>query len=318
MQVVGGERQQVGFVELGRGGAEMADVEALDQFVDTGAQLHRIGRAKPRHQRQKRHRFNPAGAQIAQGKRAEAFRERFALRPGQQRMVGEFRHRAAKRLDDLDLRRGVGHMVRATHHVGNPVVDVVADRGQRIEKLPVAADQHRVRYAGRVDRQVAQNAIGPFDPLVVQLEAPVAGATLGAQLVLFGFTQVQSRAVIDRRFAHVQLFLALQVQFGRRLETLVKPPAGAQLIRRRFVAVQPGRLPLQPVPGEAQPGQVLLDRLHILGLGAFGVGIVDAQDKRPLPLSRDHVVEQRGAQVADMQITRGGRGETGGGHWHAP
>ncbi len=63
--------------------------------------------------------------------------------------------------------------------MGHAIVHVVANRSQSIQELPVATDQNRVRHRCCINRQVAKDAISPIDPLVVQLEAPVAVAALG-------------------------------------------------------------------------------------------------------------------------------------------
>ncbi len=123
--------------------------------------------------------------------------------------------------------------------MGHAHLGVIDDRGQRVQYLPIAADQHRITDRCRIDRDIAQDAIEPFDTLMIQPEPPHPGPALGAQSIALGLGQIQRGAVIDRRFAHVQLFLALEIQFHRRLERLVKPLAGAQFIRRRRIAVQP-------------------------------------------------------------------------------
>ena len=53
----------------------------------------------------------------------------------------------AQRLEDLDLRAGVGDVVLAADHVGDAEVDVVDHRGQRVEIGAVLADQHRIALA---------------------------------------------------------------------------------------------------------------------------------------------------------------------------
>ena len=59
----------------------------------------------------------------------------------------------------------------------------------------------------------------------------MARAPLGAIGLFLIFGQVQPRAVIDRRPAHVHLLLALEVQFGRRVETLVETVSNRIVIR---------------------------------------------------------------------------------------
>jgi hypothetical protein len=159
----------------------MAQVEPLGNPSSDPASDHRLRRPEPRHQAQKRHGLHPRFAQIAQGQRAQALRQRLPLRAGQQGMVREGRRRAAQRLDDLDLRRGVGHVVGPAHDMGDPHVHVVHDRRDGIEHLPIRADQHRVRDAARIDRQIAEDAVRPLDPLPIQLETPDARTALCAQ-----------------------------------------------------------------------------------------------------------------------------------------
>jgi len=74
--------------------------------------------------------------------------------------------------------------------MGDAEVDIVTDRGERVEKLAVGADQNRVGHRGGVDRERAEDAVGPLDALVVEQEAPHAVAALGAQLVLLGVGKV--------------------------------------------------------------------------------------------------------------------------------
>ena len=257
-----GQREQVVGIKLRRRRPEGRDVEAVDQILHRMGQLHRLRRAKPRHQRQQRHRLHPLRAQIAQRQRAKTLGQRLALRAGQQRMVRKGGRRAAHRLHDLDLGGGIGHMIRAAHDAGHAHVDVIDRRGKGIQHLPVGPDQHRVRHAGGIDGDRAKDAVGPFDPRLVQQKAPVAAAVF-AQAGLVSLGQRQRRAVIDRGLVHVQLLLALQVQLDGGFEAFIEPPVGAQLIGGLGIAVHPQRLLFDPVPGQAQPLQVFHDPVGI-------------------------------------------------------
>ena len=225
-------------------------------------QFHRLRRAKPCHQRQKRHRLHPLRAQVTQRQRAQTFRQRLALGAGQQRMVRKGGRCAAQRLHDLNLRRRVGHMIRAPHDAGHPHVDVIDRRGKGIQHLPVGPDQDRVRHAGGVDGDRAKDAIGPFDARLVKKEPPVAAAVF-AQFFLVCLGQRQRGAVIDRGLVHVQLLRALQVQLDRRFKAFVEPPVCPQLIGSLCIAVHPPGLLFDPVPGQAQPLQVFHDPVGI-------------------------------------------------------
>ena len=209
-------------------------------------------------------------------------------------------------------------MVRTAHDVGHAHVGIVHAAGEGVKHLPIRADQHGIADRGRVDRDVAQDAVGPFDPLMLQQEAPVTLAPLGPQAILVRIRQRQAGAVIDRGPAHVQQLLALEIQFGRGLEHLVKPALGLQRLGLGAVAVQPQGLTLDPVPMQAQPVEIALDALDIFLARALPVGIVKPQDEGSAGLPGDQIVEQRGAQVAHMNVAGGRWRETGDGHGASP
>ncbi len=78
-------------------------------------------------------------AQLGQRQRAEALGQPLAFGAGEEVVVGEGRDRAAQRLEDLDLRAGIGDVVLAADHVGDAQVDIVDHRGQRCrDRLPSA------------------------------------------------------------------------------------------------------------------------------------------------------------------------------------
>ncbi len=64
-------------------------------------------------------------------------------------------------------------------------VDVVDDRWQRVEIGSVLAHQHRIGEGGRVDVLGPADQVVPFDPAVVELEAPMRPATLGFECGAF-------------------------------------------------------------------------------------------------------------------------------------
>ena len=313
------QRHQILGIEFRGRGAKLADVKALGDLIQRHPQFHRLARPQPRHQAQQGLGRDPAGAQIAQRQRAQTFRQLLAPRPGQQAVVGKARRRAAHGFHDLDLRRGIGHVVGAAHDMGHAHIHIIHRRGEGIKHLPIGPDQHRVRHRARINRDVAQNAIGPFDAGLVQLEPPIAIAALGAHFGALLFAQMQARAVIDRRLAHVQLLLAFEVELGRRFKAFIEPARCFQHFCLFGIALQPQRLPLDLVPGQAQPFQILHQRIDIFLLGALTVGVVQTQDELAAGFAGDQIVEQRGAQVAHMDVTGGRRGETGdGGHRGSP
>ena len=146
-----------------------------------GVGLDRQAGARQRRDGRDREPLEPLLPQLGQRQRAEPLAQPLAFRAGQQVVVRKERHRAAQRLDDLDLRAGVADVVLAADHVGDAEVDVVDHRGQRVEVGAVLADQHRVGHRGRVD------GLRPLDQIVevhrpaIELEAPMRLPALGLE-----------------------------------------------------------------------------------------------------------------------------------------
>ena len=308
--------EEILYIKLGRGRAKARYIEPVDQLAHIRLQFHRIRRPKTCHQAQQRHRLHPPLPHLAQAERAKAFGQGFPLRPGQQGMMGKLRGLAAQRFDDLNLRRRIGDMVRPAHHMGHTHLRIIHNRGERVKNLPIRLDQHRVADAGRIDGNVAQNAICPFNPRMIQLEPPDPLPALRAQRLPLRVAQRKRSTVINRRAPHIQLLLALQIQLHRRFKRLIEAINAAQMIRCCGVAIKPRGLPLDPVPMQAQPGQIFPDPLDIFFLGALRIGVVNAQDEFAPRLPGNQEVHQGGAQVSDMNMAGWRRSETGGGHGH--
>ena len=58
--------------------------------------------------------------------------------------MGEARHLAAERFENLDLHRRVHHVVLAADDMGDGEIDVIDHRGQCVEISAVLAHQHRI------------------------------------------------------------------------------------------------------------------------------------------------------------------------------
>jgi hypothetical protein len=101
--------------------------------------------------------------------------------------------------------------------------------------------------------------------------------------------------------------LALDLEApGARL--LVGPTRCRETRARRLVAVEPPRLPRLPVPVDAEPAEIRLDRLGEFRGGARGVGVVEAKDERAAGFARVEPVDERRAGVAEMKAPgRAGR-----------
>ena len=106
---------------------------------------------------------------------------------------------------------------------------------------------------------------------------------------------------------------------GDRLALDAEPPGARLLVRpsrrrekraRRLVMSEPLRLARLPVPVEAEPAEVRLDRLRIFLGRARGIGVVEAEDERPARLPCIEPVDERGAGVAEMETPGRARRET--------
>ncbi len=64
------------------------------------------------------------------------------------------------------------------------------------------------------------------------------------------------------------------------------------------------------VPLQAKPAKVLEDGQLRFARRTLGVGVLDAEDERPVVPARKEPVEQRRARVADVQVAGWGWGET--------
>ena len=80
-----------------------------------------------------------------------------------------------------------------------------------------------------------------------------------------------------------------------------------------MLALAPHRL----FPGDAEPRQVLVDRLLVFRPAARGVDILDAQQEPAAGRARHVEIEQRGERMAEMQIAVRARREAEDGTGHA-
>ena len=78
-------------------------------------------------------------------------------------------------------------------------------------------------------------------------------------------------------------------------------------------ALAPHRL----LPGDAEPGQVVVDRLLVVRPAARRVDVLDAQQEPPAGRARHVEIDQRGQRMAEMQMAVRARRETEHGRGHA-
>ena len=136
----------------------------------------------------------------------------------------------------------------------------------------------------------------------------------GAQFVFFRCREQKCCPIIDRRFAHVQLFFTLQVQLDRSFETFIDPAHLNQQRLGRHILRDAQGLPFGMVPLQPQPAQIGLEPLDVFFLRPLGVGIVNAQDEAAAILPGYRIVHQGRPQVADVNPAGRRRGKAGSGH----
>ncbi len=71
------------------------------------------------------------------------------------------------------------------------------------------------------------------------------------------------------------------------------------------------------LPRDAEPGEIVVDRLLVFGTTARLVDVLDPQQHPPARRSRQVVVEQRGQRVAEMQMAVRARRKSENGWRHA-
>ena len=167
--------------------------------------------------------------------------------------------------------------------------------------MPSARTDDGVAHVVRLQLDAAAYQVVPRDLLGIEQKAPVRAPAFRLQPAALVVAEAQRRPVVDRRPPPRQLPLALVLQLFRRLVSGIEAARGAQPLARRFVGGEPLRLPGTAVPVQPQPAQVLLDGGDELLARALAIGVVDPQQEMPAPPSREQPVDQRRADVADVQ-----------------
>ena len=199
-------------------------------------------------------------------------------------------------------------MVGATDHRGDGEVDVVHHRGQAVEIAAVGADQHGIALARLVDM------LGPRTRSVQALRPPESLKRQWGRLALASRrarspAEGERGAVVDRRRAALELELALEGEFLRRLVAGIEPPARLQPLGRLGIALQAIRLARHLVPGKAQPAEIRLDALGEGGGRALAIRIVEAQQEPAAGALGIKPVGERDIGIAGMEPARRARRE---------
>ena len=197
--------------------------------------------------------------------------------------MGELGGLYAKRLEELEVLRGVHHVILAADHVGHLHFDVIHDVDEMEDVGAVAAfHDHvgRVRLIAVIDGHIPADEIVDGDRFAVEAETPgiavLVEAVGGEELFEIGVVDVVALGLVVR---------AVRPAFFRPL-----------------------------IPVEAEPVHAVEDRLAgCLGV-AGGIGVLDAEDERAFVLTGEEPVEKGGAGAADVEVAGGGGGETGADH----
>ena len=262
MQELGIERTQLLDIEARRRTRQFPEGEVRHELVEARMRRDRVGGADGRGVARHGERLEPLLAHALNGERPVALGQRLTLGADQQIVMAEGRRLGAQRLEQLDLRRGIGDVILAADHMGDAEVDVVDHARQRVEIGAVGADQHRVGQRGGVDMLLAAHEIVPHHVAGLEQEAPMGLATLRLELGPIGLGELQRGAVIDRRPPARELALALELQLLLRLVGRIEPAARLQLLDRVGVEREALGLLDLAVPGEPEPGEILADALR--------------------------------------------------------
>ena len=141
--------------KIGRRGADVAEVEELDQLLPREDLLVAVGPAEPRQVVHHRLGQDPLVPERLDRGRPVALGQALPVRPEDHRDVGEHRQRVAERLVAEDLLRRVREVVVAADHVGDLHRDVVHDHAEVVGRRAVGAHEDPVVELARSKRHVA-------------------------------------------------------------------------------------------------------------------------------------------------------------------
>ncbi len=248
-----------------------------------------------------------------------ALRERRVIGAHDEREVRELRRRKPEGLIEQHLPWRVRDVIFTADHVRHLHQRIVDHDGEVVLGTPVGSDEHRIADHVRVERHFAADEIVEGDVHVLGHAKADDGPFAGVDPSLgFVGTDRSAGTGVPRRLAFLEHALAVFLELLGRTEAVVGVAGGQQLVRVRGVQVQPLRLAIRSarpthvgafVPLESKPAQILEDAvLRRLG-GSLGVGVLDAQDERPVVTACEQPVEERRARVADVQLARWTRSE---------
>ncbi len=240
-------------------------------------------------------------AQLLHARGAVSLGELLAVGAVQQRQVRIARRRDPQGLHHQQLLRGVGEMVVAADHVGDPHVRVVDGDREVVENGAITPGDDELVLSVIREAHLAADLVG--DDRVAAVGDVQAD---GCIRTVRGFAAIAAVAVLPLPGGHV--IAGRRVAIGRsRLE---------QPFERLAVALGALVLAHRPlVPVELEPAQRVEDLLDVLGGRALAVGVLDPQDHlSPAPAGEEPVVQCR-PRSPDVQGARRRRGEANADRW---
>src|SRR2546430_1648926 len=104
---------------------------------------------------------------------------------------------------------------------------------------------------------------------------------------------------------------------GAAFEARIDQSLRLELCQRVAIGIEIVRLtPHRLFPADAEPSEILVDRLLELRATARGIDVLDSQQKPPAEVARHLVIDQRRERVAEMQVTIRARREAENGLLH--
>ncbi len=171
-------------------------------------------------------------------------------------MMTKLRFPCPNGAEDLHLCPGIGHMILAPQHMGDPEINIVHHAGQRVEIRAVAAHQDRVGEALCIHLDRPQKQIIKLDHFRVEFETPMRRPTFRFKSGYFVRCEAEGCPVVDGWLLAGKLALALFVQLIGRFVTRIETACGFQLFHHFAVAIKAIGLTEQFIMGEAEPGKI--------------------------------------------------------------